>query len=349
MQSVQFLGNRDVQLREVPEPHPGKGEVRLKILLAGVCSTDRHITAGHFSVRPPRILGHEIVGLVDATGPGVSASWIGAKVGIQPARFCGKCVPCQSGNPQLCLNFECLGNTHDGGYAEFTLAQVDQLVPLDDIHEDDAVWFEPLACTIQALNQVGGADILGPVLIIGAGTLGNLISKVIQSMTSARIAFVDPNPSKIETALAFGAQAGWVTPRQGAATEITAALKQWAPQGIPIMIDTTGLPGAIQRAIEWAPPRGKVLLFGVSDPAVHLCISPHQLFSKELTIMASSGMTPDSFEKAVSLLREKRLSPSELNAKKISLQELPAYLLGEATNPFGKVLVSPQIVKSGAQ
>lgn len=341
MQAVQFLRRRDVQLKETPEPQPGKGEVRLKVLLAGLCATDRHIVEGHFTVHPPRILGHEIVALVDVVGPDVSKSWMGKKVGVQPARFCGKCAMCQSGNPQLCLNFECLGNTQDGGYAEFTIARIDQLIPLDEISEQDAVWLEPLACIIQALNQVGGEEIQGPLMILGAGTLGMLMLETIRSITQAKVAMVDPNLSKIERALATGAQTGWVIPRQGPAPMIAAELAQWAPQGIAIIIDTSGVTEAIQRAIDWAAPRGKILLFGVSDPAARLCISPQQIFSKELTILASSGMTPTSFDVAVGLLREKRIKPSTLNTIQINLQDLPAYLLGEKTYPFGKVLISP--------
>jgi D-arabinitol dehydrogenase (NADP+) len=347
MKSVAFLGKQVVQLREAPDPTPGEGEVRLKVLLAGLCATDRHIVAGHFSVQPPRILGHELVGIVDAIGPEVPENWIGVKVGVIPARFCGKCAMCQSGNPQLCLNFECLGNTHDGGYAQFTIARSDQLIPLNEISEYDAVWLEPLACVIQALNQVGGKGIAGPVLIIGAGTLGMLMLETILSMTPAKVAVVDPNQPKIENALSRGAQMGWEVPRQGPAPETTEALHQWAPNGVPIVIDTTGVPTAIQRGIEWASPRGKVLLFGVSDPTSKLCISPHQVFSKELAILASSGMTPASFEAAVTLLREKRIQPSTLNAGVINLQDLPAYLLGEKTLPFGKVLISPWSTDTG--
>lgn len=347
MKSVAFLGKQDVQLREAPDPTPGKGEVRLKVLLAGLCATDRHIVAGHFSVKSPRILGHELVGIVDAIGPEVPESWMGVKVGVLPARFCGTCAMCQSGKPQLCQNFECLGNTHDGGYAQFTIAKSDQLIPLNEISEYDAVWLEPLACVIQALNQVGGKEIAGPVLIIGAGTLGILMLETILSMTPAKVAVVDPNQPKVENALARGAQMGWVVPRQGPAPEVTASLHEWSPQGIPIVIDTTGVPEAIQRGIEWASPRGKVLLFGVSDPTSKLCISPHQVFSKELTILASSGMTPASFEAAVVLLREKRIQPSTLNAGVINLQGLPAYLLGEKTYPFGKGLISPWSTDTG--
>lgn len=347
MQAVQFLGRRDVQLKEAPEPQPGKGEARLKVLLAGLCATDRHIVEGHFTVRPPRILGHELVGQVVAVGPDVSKSWIGKKVGVQPARFCGNCAMCQSGNPQLCLHFECLGNTQDGGYAEFTIARTNQLIPLNEISEQEAVWLEPLACIIQALNQVGGEEIQGPVMIIGAGTLGMLMLETLRSTTQAKVAMVDPNPSKIERALARGAQIGWVIPRQGPAPEISTELAQWSPQGIDIIIDTSGVPEALERAIDWAAPRSKILLFGVSDPAARLCIPPQQIFSKELTILASSGMTPTSFEAAVDLLREKRLKPSTLNAIQINLQDLPAYLLGEKTIPFGKVLISPGSTEIG--
>lgn len=347
MKSVVFLGKREVQLSEKTDPQPGEGEVRLKVLLAGLCATDRHIVEGHFSVAPPRILGHELVGLVDQVGPGVPESWIGKKVGVRPARFCGNCFMCQSGNPQLCLNFECLGNTHDGSYAEYTITKSDQLVILGKISALDAVWLEPLACVIQALNQVGAKETPGPILIIGAGTLGQLMLQTIRAASAAEAAVVDPNPSKIESAITNGAYTGWVVTRQGPAEEVAANLKRWAPQGIPIVIDTTGVPEAIERAVKWASPRGKILLFGVSDPEARLCISPQQVFSKELTLLASSGMTDASFDEAVDLLRKDHLKPSTLNAAQIILQDLPAYLLGEKSAPFGKVLIFPGELGTG--
>ena len=326
-----------------PTPQPGEGEVVLRVQLAGVCTTDRHIVSAHFAVRPPRILGHELVGRVVATGNGVDPAWNGKLCGVRPARFCGKCAQCRNGAPQLCQNFECLGNTHDGGYAEYTLVRKDQLVTLEMISPEDAVLLEPLACVIQALSKIGGGDIVDPVLIIGAGVMGKLMIQVLRATTSAPVAILDPNSAKVAAALRFGAQIGWTVSRQGPAPEVGKALIEWAPHGVPTIVDTTGSPIALQRSLEWARPGGKILLFGVSEPSASLRVSPYQIFTKELTILASSGMTPTSFDSSVALLKSGRIDPHLLIAIRIDLTELPAYLLGSLPNPDGKVVVSPQL------
>lgn len=341
MRSVVFYGVRDVRLADTPIPQPGFDEVRLRVLLAGVCATDHHIVQGHFPVAPPRILGHELVGQVDAIGPGVDESLMGRTCGVSPARFCGVCEACRQGAPQLCRNFECLGNTHDGAYAEYTLARAGQLLPLRILSPEQAVWLEPLACVLQALDVAGTASAPGPVLILGAGALGRLMVQILKATTGVHVAVVDPNPSRVEAALALGAEAGWVVPRSGPAEAATAALADWAPQGVPVIVDTTGVSEAVRRAVDWAGLRGKILLFGVSAPEVDLCLSARQIFSNELTLLASSGMTPAAFDAAVTLLRSHPLDLSGLVSKTISLEELPAYLLGETPREPGKVLVHP--------
>lgn len=348
MRSVAFFGKGDVRLVDLPAPQPGEGEVRLQVHLAGLCATDRHIVAGHFEVRPPRILGHELVGIVDQVGPGVDPGWINKLCGVRPARFCGDCAQCRTGASQLCQNFECLGNTHDGGYAEYTLMLAEQLVTLDRLTPEAGVWLEPLACVLQAVARLGGEYLAGPVLIMGAGVLGKLMLIALLASNFANVAIVDPNQAKVTTALRLGAQFGWSVPRQGAADQVVAELGNWAPEGIPTIIDTTGSPVALQRAMDWARPGGKVLLFGVSDPAASLSVSPYQIFTKELIILASSGMSVKSFDLSVEMLQSGQIDPRSLVSTTIDLAELPAYLLGELPNPDGKVVIDLRAGKVGS-
>ncbi len=341
MRAVIFFGEQDVRLVDRPVPQPGEGQVRLKVALAGVCATDRHIVAGHFAVRPPRVLGHELAGSVDALGPGVDRAWLGQPCGVRPARFCGRCSMCQSGAPQLCQNFACLGNTQDGGYAEYTLVPADQLVPLADMGFETAVWLEPLACVLQALEQAGGAALRGPVLVLGAGVLGKLMLQALLALVDCPVAVIDPNPERVHAAIRLGAQAGWTVPRQGPTPEADLALQAWAPGGPALVIDTSGAAEAIRRAVLWAGPRGKVLLFGVSDPIDEVCLSPQAIFSKELCLLASSGMAPASFDAALALLRERRLDPTAQGMHRFDLEALPAHLLGQAERVEGKLIVRP--------
>jgi D-arabinitol dehydrogenase (NADP+) len=327
-------------MEERPVPVPAAGEVRLRVDLAGICSTDLHIYRGHFKVPAPRVLGHELVGSVDAVAPDVPAGWLGQVCGVSPARFCGECAACRQGYPELCENFECLGNTQDGAFAEYVLVRPDQLIPLNGLPAEMAVWLEPLACVLHAL-QVAEAGQREAILVVGAGVLGRLMLMALRLTTQARLAMVDPNDAKVQQALELGAQAGWVIPRNGSTPQVARQIREWAPDGPQAIIETSGTVTAIERAVDWAGLGATLVLFGVPDPAARACLSPGSLFARELKICAAAGMTPLAFQQALGLLRFGRLDPRGLAAKQVDLAAVPQLF---ATGPFmqnGKVLIRP--------
>ncbi len=110
-----------LRLVERPVPVPGPGEVRVRVTHCGVCRTDLHLAVGDLPPhRPNTVLGHEVVGTVDALGPGSSRFEIGARVGIAWLRWTdGTCRFCARGNENLCLAPAFTGWDADGGYAEY--------------------------------------------------------------------------------------------------------------------------------------------------------------------------------------------------------------------------------------
>jgi D-arabinitol dehydrogenase (NADP+) len=299
-----------------------------------------HIYQGHFKVRPPRVLGHELVGSVEAVAPDVPTSWLGQVCGVSPARFCGECAACRQGYPELCENFECLGNTQDGAFAEYTLVRADQLIPLNGLPAETAVWLEPLACVLHAL-QVAEAGRCEAILVVGAGVLGKLMLMALRATTRARLAVVDPNAAKIRQALDLGAQAGWVIARAGPTPQVTRQIREWAPGGPQAILETSGTVTGIERAVDWAGPGAMLVLFGVPDPAARACLAPGALFAKELKICAAAGMTPPAFQQALDLLRLGHLNPRGLVAKQVDLAAVPQLFAGGAFMQSGKVLVRP--------
>jgi threonine dehydrogenase-like Zn-dependent dehydrogenase len=338
MKAIIFEGPGSLLYKNVTEPVPSAGEVRLRVLLTGVCSTDVHILHGRFPVRPPRILGHELVGIVEAVGHNVSEEWLGKICGVQPAWFCGFCQECQQGHPELCLNFQCLGNTHDGGFAEKVIIRVDQLVTSTDLSPEVLVWLEPLACVVHAIDLCQPIDSKS-VLIIGSGIMGRLIVQTLHSISSSSIVVVDPNPEKINQARALGAHLGWVVPRRGKTLQVDCNIHEWSQAGPQVIIDTTGHPEAIKRAIGWAGPAGQILLFGVSDPISRMMIQPEIIFRKELNIQAVVGMTPASFQSAFTLLQSHTVDPSAQATVYIDLDQLPQHLVDHSINKKAKVIV----------
>jgi len=135
-----------LQLRELPVPQPGPGEVRVRVLACGVCRTDLHVVDGELPEAPlPIIPGHEIVGRVDALGEGVTGFELGQRVGIPwLGHTCGTCSYCQHAEENLCDAPQFTGYTRPGGYAEYVVADARFAFALGE--EGDPVALAPLLC-----------------------------------------------------------------------------------------------------------------------------------------------------------------------------------------------------------
>jgi propanol-preferring alcohol dehydrogenase len=121
---------------ELPEPNPAADEVRVRVRACGVCHTDLHTVEGEITGTLPIIPGHQIVGVVEPTGPRVGIPWLHSS--------CGACEFCRSGRENLCERAQFTGFHVDGGYAEFALAKKDFLVPIPEAFDDAHA--APLLC-----------------------------------------------------------------------------------------------------------------------------------------------------------------------------------------------------------
>lgn len=184
---------RPLVLREVPVPAPGPGQVRVRVAACAVCRTDLHVLDGDLP-RPklPLILGHEIVGRVDALGTGVTGLEAGQRVGIPwLAWTCGECAFCRSGQENLCPAARFTGYTADGGYAEYAVADARYCFPLAEGLDD--VSAAPLLCAgligYRALRKAGEARALG---IYGFGAAAHLVTQVARHQGREVFAFTRP-------------------------------------------------------------------------------------------------------------------------------------------------------------
>lgn len=135
-----------LELVDRPVPEPGEREIRVRVAACAVCRTDLHVAEGDLAVHRPRVVpGHEVVGYVDALGPGARLFAPGDRVGIAWLRFtCGRCEFCRSGRENLCSESRYTGWDADGGYADF--AVVDERYAYALLSEDDDESLAPLLC-----------------------------------------------------------------------------------------------------------------------------------------------------------------------------------------------------------
>jgi len=170
---------RSLELRDVPKPKPGKGQLLVRVSTCAVCRTDLHVVDGELpNPKLPLILGHQIVGRVEEIGEENSNFAIGDRVGIPWLGWTdGDCAYCRSGRENLCDNARFTGYTIDGGYAEFTVADARYCFHLPDRYDDVEV--APLLCAgligYRSYRKTGDSRRLG---IYGFGNAAHLIAQI---------------------------------------------------------------------------------------------------------------------------------------------------------------------------
>jgi propanol-preferring alcohol dehydrogenase len=234
-------------LKEVPAPIPGAGQVRLKVHVCGVCRTDLHLIDGELpDPKLPVIPGHQIVGIVVETGPGVTMHRVGDRVGVPWLGWtCGECRYCRGGQENLCDYARFTGYTLDGGYAEETVADERYCFPIPGGYPDLAA--APLLCAgligYRSYRMTGDARVLG---FYGFGAAAHLIAQVAAFEGKRVLAFTRPGDTEGQ---AFAREMGavWAGGTDEAPPEELDAAIVFAPAGelVPLALRSVRKGGAV--------------------------------------------------------------------------------------------------------
>ena len=188
-----------LQLRDLPDPEPGPGQVRIRVGACGVCRTDLHIVDGELP-HPvlPLVLGHQVVGEVEALGEGARDLRVGDRVGVPwLGRTCGTCSYCTAGRENLCPQARFTGYQLDGGYAERLVADAGACLPIPEGFDDREA--APLLCAgligYRSLRMVGDAERLG---LYGFGSSARLVAQVARHQGRRLFAFTRPGDARTQ-------------------------------------------------------------------------------------------------------------------------------------------------------
>lgn len=185
-------------------PEPASGAVRVRIRRCGICGSDLHCFRGH-SELPKVCPGHEMSGIVEALGPGVTGVREGDRVAIEPLLRCGTCRHCLEGNYHLCGRLSLCGVTAAGGMATHVVVPDYTLFPLpDSLDFALGALAEPMAVAIHGA-RLGGVGRGSRVLVLGAGTIGLVAAAAARHLGAAHVAISARHPQQKALALALGA------------------------------------------------------------------------------------------------------------------------------------------------
>ena len=283
-------------LSEVANPLPGAGEVRLKVEACAICRTDLHIIDGELDKpKLPLILGHEIVGLIDAVGSGVDPSRIGRRVGVAwLGQTCCTCEYCRSGRENLCDHAIFTGYTRDGGFASYTVA--DERFSFDLDRKADPVSLAPLMCAgligWRCLKKAGNGRRIG---IYGFGAAAHIISQIIRWQGREFYAFTRP-----------GDQIAQQFARQYGATW-TGSSETLPPEPLDAAIIFAPVGNLVRMALRAVRKGGRVVCGGIHMSDIPTM--PYELLYGERCVCSVANGTRADVHDLLAVAAEARLKP----------------------------------------
>jgi 2-desacetyl-2-hydroxyethyl bacteriochlorophyllide A dehydrogenase len=331
---VVYPGQIAVEAADVPVPGPNEALVRT--LAVGVCGSDVHAARGrHPFVALPYRPGHEVVGIIEATGSAVEGRQPGQRVIVVPYLPCWTCKMCTSGRENLCENLQFFGCGYlQGGMADRFTLPAGRLFPVPDEFDDlTAVLIEPLATPVHAVRLAG--DVAGrSVAVLGAGTIGLFTLAVLRAHGAGKVICTDPNPGKRQRAAALGADATIDARSRDVAGQVRTALGGSAD----IVFDCVGIQSSMDQAIAIADKAGTVVVVGV--PAGDVTVPLPIIQDHQIRIQGSATYLPEDYRESTDLLWRGAVAAADFVTATRPLDEVAeAFELASSGNHV-KVLVT---------
>lgn len=324
MRAVQLVQwQAEPELREVPIPEPGPGEVLLKTTAAGLCHSDLHIMEWPEGTLPwdvPFTLGHEAAGTVAAVGAGVTEVEVGDPVVVCASWGCGTCIPCRQGLENRCVERPARpggGIGLDGALADYLLVPSPRLLVssegLDPAHAaplTDAALTPYHAIKLSRHLLVPGST----TVVIGVGGLGHMAVQILGALSPTRIVALDARESAVQLALSSGAEEAYVSTGLDPA-ELRARLGRY---GATLVLDFVGNDATLQLGSRLLGPGGHLTFIGLGGGTM-----PTSGLPLEWSLSRISNGTVPELEEVVELARRGAIS---LEVERITLEDvIPTY------------------------
>ncbi len=297
---------------ELPTPRPGAGEALVRVAACGFCHHDRLVMAGTLrrGVRSGVVLGHEIAGVVEELGDGVTRVRPGDRVVSLLTNACGECDRCRAGREHRCRNGEGIGHGRNGGFAEFVAVSQHSLVALPDGLDLTAASL--LACPAGvALQALSAVEVSAGETVVVTGAGGGLGIHALQLAASrgARTMAVTSTSGKAGALAHYGADDVIETggPDSGLDfSEVVTALT--GDEGADVVIDTVGTP-TIRSSVRCLAQYGRLALLGeVGGEGSLRGLIPEIVF-RDARLTGVSGVSRATLEQTIALAAEGRLTP----------------------------------------
>jgi len=342
-----YHGPKDLRLENVPEPSIGPGDLLMRVMAAGICGTDLRIVRGdhrRFPIGTVRIPGHEIVGTIEEVGSEVKEYGAGQVAFIAPNIGCGHCRECVSGNTNLCVSFEAIGITLDGGFAEYlrvpaTAVLQGNVMPLNTgIDPAAAAMIEPFACVLRGQDAV--RILPGEmVLVMGAGPIGVMHVKLARMRGAGRILVSEPVPRRATQISSMGADRV-VNPAEEDLAGIVA--EETRGRGADVVIVAAPAHSAQESALHLAGVSGRILFFGgLPKDRPSIAFDSNLVHYKELVVTGTTACSTGDCLRATGIVNSGRMDLSAVVSHRFPLAAAADAFAAAESRDSLKVILEP--------
>ena len=309
----------------------------IKVERIGVCGSDIHVYHGlHPYTSYPVVQGHEVSGIVADFGKDVTGFQKGDKVVFTPQVTCGTCYPCRHGMEHICDELKVMGFQTDGAAQEyFTVVASKVLKVPESISLDQAAMIEPLAVAVHALGRYG--DVKGKaVVVLGAGTIGNLVAQTAKALGAAKVIITDVSDYKIAKARACGIPLA-INTREVSLTDVIA--NEIGSDKADVILECVGVQDTITQAIDNARKGSMIVVVGVfgKKPSVDLGL----VQDRELTLIGTLMYQKKDYETAIELVSQGKINLDNMITQRFAFDNyLDAYkAIEDAKGEYLKVMI----------
>jgi hypothetical protein len=305
MKAIQIVKPGELKIIDMEKPHiDDKNNILVKMRAAGICGSDVGIYHGtNAAATYPRVIGHEMVGVVEEIGSNVRKLKVGDRIIVNQVVSCGDCYPCRHNRGNVCDHLEVRGVHRDGGYREYmAVPEEDCYILPDNLSDADAVMIEPTTIAIQSLSRAEIEDD-DTLFIIGCGALGSSILRIAR-LTNAKIIVGDIVDDKLSDALNKGAHYAVNLSHD----DFEQKIKEYSNgRGPTVTIDAACTKDSLMNAIKVTGNAGRVITMGFSISPTE--VNQFLITSKELDVRGSR-LQNKKFGEAIKLINEGKIDLS---------------------------------------
>jgi len=324
----------------MPKPIIGAGEILVKVITSGICGSD--VLEWYRIKKAPLVLGHEIAGIIEEIGKGVTGFKLGDRVFVSHHVPCNTCWYCLNGNYTVCETLHTT-NFDPGGFAEYIRipainVKLGTFILPQELTYEDGTFIEPLACVVRGQREVN-LRAGQTVLIMGSGISGLLHLLLAKATGAGMIIATDINEFRLKKAEEFGANVVI-----NAKDDVPALVRKYNNNRLSdLVIVCTGAYQAFMQALESVDRGGTILCFATTEPDVNLPLPINKFWRNGIRIIPSYANSPYDAKVAITILKRGRLSVDKMITNKLGLADTEKgfKLVADAKNSL-KVIIEPQ-------